>query len=82
MARRSPAELGAEEYYKVKDELAGVIESLHQAQRSMTAEEFRGYMRGIELDEAAARDFLASDGSVESMTDRMWVYFESSLSPL
>jgi hypothetical protein len=68
-------------FAEIQDELVQISMNLRQARARMTPEEFTSYASGITLDEAAANDFVASDGSVESMTDRMWTYFESSLRP-
>ena len=56
-------------------ELLSTRNHLRKLHACMPAEEFRAYLHAIELDEAAARDWLASDGSLESITDRMLPYF-------
>jgi hypothetical protein len=80
MARR------IDEYYpgaaaRVKSELLWIMFQLHKAQKQMTPKEFTGYLWRRGMAEADAEDFLASDGSIERMTDRMWIYFESPLKP-
>lgn len=54
--------------------LVSVRISLRVAQEMMTPEAFISHLHGIELDEGAAADWLASDGSIESITDRMMPY--------
>ena len=56
-------------------ELLSTRNHLRKLHGCMPAEEFRAYLHALELDEAAARDWLASDGSIESITDRMLPYF-------
>ena len=85
-ARMSPAEQANEAYYAaaaatLRKELASVISHMHEYRAKMDADEFKRYLRSIGMDEAAAQDFLASDGAIESMTSRMWVYFDSPLKP-
>ncbi len=65
----------------IQDELVQIIMTLRQAQARMTPDEFRDYASGSELDEVTANDFVAADGSAESMTERMWDYFESPKRP-
>lgn len=77
----SPAEQMAEEYDEVQRLLASIISGLREKRDQMTPAEFKDHLRGIGLDEVAAADFLASDGTVESMTNQMWVYFDSPLKP-
>jgi hypothetical protein len=52
------------------------------ARARMTDDAFNAYMKDqLQMDEASANDFLTSDGSIESTTDRMWVFLVSPLSP-
>ncbi len=85
-ARMSPAEQANEAYYAgaeetLRKDLASVISHMRAAHAKMSADEFKSHLAGIGMDEGAAQDFLASDGAIESMTSRMWVYFDSPLKP-
>ncbi len=62
-------------------ELDSVISHMREAHATRDADAYKRYLRGISMDDAAAQDFIASDGTIESMTPRMWVYFESPLRP-
>ncbi len=68
-------------FAEIQDELMQIIMNLRQAQARMTSEVFTSYVSGLDLDEATANDFVAADGSAESMTERMWEYFESPKRP-
>ncbi len=68
-------------FAEIQDDLLQISMNLRQARARMASEEFTSNASGIRLDEAAANDFVASDGSIESMTDRMWEFFESPLRP-
>ncbi len=81
MRRISPAEELNEAYNTVQGELTAVIRGLREKQAQMTPAELKKHLSQIGLDEVAAADFLASDGTVENMTTQMWVYFESLLKP-
>ncbi len=74
MARRIETYYGRDAT-EVCVELLSTRNHLRKLHACMPAEEFRAYLHAIELDEAAARDWLASDGSIESITDRMLPYF-------
>ncbi len=74
MARRLKSLYGRDAA-EVCVELLSTRNHLRKAHARMPAEEFRSYLHVMELDEAAARDWLASDGSIESITDRMLPYF-------
>ncbi len=74
MARRIEAYYGRDAA-EVCVDLLSTRNHLRKLHARMPAEEFRSYLQAIELDEAAARDWLASDGSIESITDRMLPYF-------
>ncbi len=65
----------------LQNQLANVICHIRVARARMDAEAFDGYLSAIEMDEDAAQDFLDSDGTIEGMTARMWMYFESPLKP-
>ncbi len=74
MARRRESYYGRDAA-EVCVELLSTRNHLRKLQARLPAEEFRSYLHAMELDEAAARDWLASDGSIESITDRMLPYF-------
>lgn len=80
MFRFSP-EYMAKERHEVERILRSVIEGMREKQAEMTPEEFSEHLSRIGFDEVAAADFIASDGTLESMTEQMWVYFESPLKP-
>ncbi len=68
-----------EKYYggdveEVRRLLLGIRDRLRVAQAKMTPEQFKRHLYGIELDEGAAADWLLSDGSIESITNRMLPY--------
>ncbi len=74
MARRIEAYYGRDAAV-VRVELLSTRNHLRKAHARMAAEDFRSYLHALELDEGAALDWLASDGSIESITDRMLPYF-------
>jgi hypothetical protein len=74
MARRIKAYYGRDAA-EVRVELVSTRNHLRKAHACMPAEEFRSYLHAMELDEATARDWLASDGCIGSITNRMLPYF-------
>lgn len=85
--RVSLAELSIEGYYahesaNLRFQIVRLRNGIRSARARMADDEFKAYMvYGLQMDEASVNDFLASDGSIESMTDRMWLFFISPLSP-
>ncbi len=74
MARRTEGYYGRDAA-EVRVELVSTRNHLRKLHARMPAEEFRSYLHAMELDEAAARDWLASDGCIGSITNRMLPYF-------
>ena len=74
MARRKEGYYGRDAA-EVRVELVSTRNHLRKAHACMLAEEFRSYLDTMELDEAAARDWLVSDGCIGSITNRMLPYF-------
>ena len=74
MARRIEGYYGRN-VAEVRVELVSTRNHLRKLHACMPAEEFRSSLDAMELDEAAARDWLASDGCIGSITNRMLPYF-------
>ncbi len=68
-------------FAEIQDDLLQISMNLRQARARMASEEFTPNASGIRLDEAAANDFVAADGSIETMTEHLWTYAESPLRP-
>ena len=85
--RISPAERSIEAYYahesaNLRFQIVSLRNGIRSARVRMGDDEFNAYMvDGLQMDEASVNDFLASDGSIESMTDCMWRHVVSPLSP-
>ncbi len=68
-------------FAEIQAELLQISMNLRQARARRASEEFTSYASGIRLDEAAANDFVAADGSIATMTEHMWTYVEAPLRP-
>ena len=78
--RMTPGE-AANELHNTVDTLLDTVlimrQKLREVQAGLTAEQFMRWAgRALDLDAATARDFLAFDGTMGGITDRMIRYFE------